>query len=87
MRILTILKQVPDSNAAIKIAGDGLRIETAGLKLVMNPFDEFAVEQAVRLREQGLPVEEIAALAIGGDKVADILRPALAILTFSVRTP
>ena len=78
MRILTVLKQVPDSNASIKIAGDGVGIETAGLKLVMNPFDEFAVEQAVRLREKGLPVEEIVALAFGGEKAAEILRPALA---------
>ena len=47
MRILTVIKQVPDSNASIKIGEDGRSIETAGLKLVLNPFDEFAVEQAV----------------------------------------
>ncbi|MCG3137420.1 MAG: Electron transfer flavoprotein subunit beta [Phycisphaerae bacterium] len=78
MRILTIVKQVPDSNATIKIAASGTAIETAGLKLVMNPFDEFAVEQAIQLREKGQPVEEIVALTIGDDKAAEILRTALA---------
>jgi len=78
MRILTVIKQVPDSNASIKIADDGKSIASAGLKLVLNPFDEFAVEQAVRLREQKLPVEEIVALAIGTEKASEILRTALA---------
>ena len=78
MRILTVIKQVPDSNATIKIAPDAKGIETARLKQVMNPFDEFAVEQAVQLREQGLPVEEIAALALGSEKATEILRTALA---------
>lgn len=76
MRILTVLKQVPDSNAAIKISAGAL--DTAGLKLVLNPFDEFAVEQAVQLREKGQPVEEIVALTAGPDKAAEILRTALA---------
>ncbi len=78
MRILTVIKQVPDSNATIRIAGDGKGIETTGLKLVMNPFDEFAVEQAVQLREKGLPVEEIVALTIGTEKASEIMRTALA---------
>ena len=78
MRILTVIKQVPDSNASIKIGGDGRSIETAGLKLVLNPFDEFAVEQAVQLREKDLPVEEIVALTIGSGKSGEILRTALA---------
>lgn len=78
MRILTLIKQVPDSTAAIKPTADGSAIETKGVKFVMNPFDEFAVEQAVQLREQGLPVDEIVALAIGPEKASDILRPALA---------
>lgn len=78
MRILTVLKQTPDSTATIKPSADGSGIETKGLKFVMNPFDEFAVEQAVQLREKGQDVEEIVALAIGGEKVAEVLRPALA---------
>ncbi len=78
MRILAVVKQVPDSNAVVKLAPDHKSIDTTGLKLVLNPFDEFAVEQAVRLREQGLPVEEIVVMTIGGVKAADILRTALA---------
>ena len=78
MRILTVIKQVPDSNASIKIGGDGRSIVIAGLKLVLNPFDEFAIEQAVRLREKDLPVEEIVALTIGAGKSGEILRTALA---------
>ena len=78
MRILTVIKQVPDSSASIKIAGDGKSIEKAGLKLVLNAFDEYAVEQAVQLREKGQPVDEIVALTIGGAKAAEVLRTALA---------
>lgn len=78
MRILTVIKQVPDSNASLKVADDGRTVDPKGLKLVLNPFGEFAVEQAVRLREQGLEVEEIVALTIGGDKAAEALRTALA---------
>jgi electron transfer flavoprotein beta subunit len=78
MRILTVIKQVPDSNATIKVGADGKGIDPKGVKQVMNPFDEFAVEQAVQLREKGLPVEEIVALVLGGDKAADVLRTALA---------
>jgi electron transfer flavoprotein beta subunit len=78
MRILTVIKQVPDSSATIKVTADGKGIETTGVKHVMNPFDEFAVEQAVQLREQGLPVEEIVTLVLGGEKATDVLRTALA---------
>ncbi len=78
MRILTVIKQVPDSNAAIKVKGDGSGIETAGLKQVCDPFDEFGVELAIQLREKGNDVEEIVAICVGGDKAAEALRTALA---------
>jgi len=78
MRILTVTKQVPDSNASIKIAGDGKSIETQNLKLVMNAFDEYAVEQAIQLREKGQPVDEIVTMTIGSAKAGEILRTALA---------
>ena len=78
MRILTVIKQVPDSNATIKVAGGGAGIETAGLKLVLNPFDEFGVEQAVQLKEKRGDVEEVVALTLGDDKAAEVLRTALA---------
>lgn len=78
MRILTLIKQVPDSNAVIRVLPDGSGIETAGLKLVLNPFDEFAVELALRLREGRSDVEDIAAMILGPDKAAEALRTALA---------
>ena len=78
MRILTVIKQVPDSNAVIKVKGDGSGIESAGLKLVCDPFDEFGVELAIQLREKRGDVEDIAVLCLGPDKASDAMRTALA---------
>jgi electron transfer flavoprotein beta subunit len=49
VRILTMAKQVPDSNATIKIKADGSDIELSGLKMLLDPFDEFGVELAIQL--------------------------------------
>ncbi len=78
MRILTVVKQVPDSNASLKVKSDGSGLDDAGLKLVPDPFDEFGVELALQLREKRGDVEEIVALTIGPDKAAEALRVALA---------
>lgn len=78
MRILTIVKQVPDSNAAVKVAADGKSIEQAGLKLVPDPLDEFGVELAVQLKEKRGDVSEIVAMTLGPEKAAETLRVALA---------
>ncbi len=78
MRILTIVKHVPDSNAAIKVLADGSGIDQTGLKLVPDPFDEFGVELAVQLRERRGDVKEIVAMTLGPDKAAEALRLALA---------
>jgi len=78
MRLLVIVRRVPDSRAALKVRADGSGIETAGLKYVCDPFDEFGIEQAVQLKEQRSDIEEIVALGIGGDEAADVLRHALA---------
>lgn len=78
MRILTIVRRVPDSRAALKVRGDGSGIETAGLKYVCDPFDEFGVEQAVQLKEQRSDVEEVVVLGVGGEEVSEALRHALA---------
>lgn len=78
MRILTVAKQVPDSNATIKVLPDGSGIDTAGVKLVIDPFDEFGVELALQLREKRKDVSEIVALTLGTDKAAEALRVALA---------
>jgi electron transfer flavoprotein beta subunit len=78
VRILTVIKQVPDSNAAVKVKGDGSGIETAGLKMVCDPFDEFGVELAVQLREKRGDVDEIVAICLGPDKASESIRTALA---------
>jgi len=78
LRILTVVKQVPDSNAALKVLPDGSGIDRAGVKLVLDPFDEFGVELAVQLREKRGDVKEIVAVTLGGDKAAEALRVALA---------
>jgi electron transfer flavoprotein beta subunit len=78
LRILTLVKQVPDSNAAIKVLPDGTGIDPSGLKLVADPFDEFGVEFAVQLRERRGDVKEIVAMTLGSEKAAEALRVALA---------
>lgn len=78
MRILTVIKQVPDSNATIKVAADGKGIDLAGVKLVCDPFDEFGVELAIQLREKRGDVEEIVVICVGGEKAGEAMRTALA---------
>lgn len=78
MRILTIVKYVPDSNAAMKVRPDGAGIDQTGLKYVADPFDEFGVELAVQLREKRGDVSEIVALTLGPEKAGETLRVALA---------
>ena len=79
MRIAVVTRQVPDSNAIIKVKSDGTGIELAGVKLVMDPFDEFGIEQAIRLRESRQDVDEIVVNSKGSGKTAEVLRTALAI--------
>lgn len=79
MKILVLIKQVPDSTTAIKIRPDGEDIERGGVKFVVNPFDEFAIELAVRIREARQDVQTITALTVGPATAAEALRTALAI--------
>ncbi len=78
MRILTVVKQVPDSNATIKVLPDESGIDQTGLKLVADPFDEFGIELAIQLREKRSDVTEVVALTLGPDKAGEALRVALA---------
>ncbi len=78
MRILCVVKQVPDSNAPLKVLPDGSGIDQAGVKLVVDPFDEFGVELAVQLKEKRSDVNEVVALTLGPDKASEALRIALA---------
>jgi len=77
MKILVVVKQVPDSTTVIRIGPDGKDIDRAGVKMVVNPFDEFAIEQAVRLREARSDVESITALIVGPAQASEALRTCL----------
>ncbi|MCH8274500.1 MAG: electron transfer flavoprotein subunit beta/FixA family protein [Armatimonadetes bacterium] len=77
MRILVPLKRVPDPYARIRLNADGSDIETTGLKFEINPFDEIAVEEAVRIKERATC--EIVVVSIGKPVCEEQLRKALAI--------
>ena len=79
MKILVVVKQVPDSTTVIRIGPDGKDIDRASVKMVVNPFDEFAIEQAVRLREARSDVESITALIVGPAQASEALRTVLAV--------
>jgi len=79
MKILVVVRQVPDSTTNIKIRPDGQDIERGGIKMVVNPFDEFAIEQGVLLREKRKDVESVTALVVGPAKASEALRTALAV--------
>ena len=78
MRMLTVVKRVPDSRAAVKVRADGGGIETGGLKHVCDPFDEFGVAQPVLLKGQRADVEQITAMAGGPAETVEVLRYAVA---------
>ncbi|MEM1371769.1 MAG: electron transfer flavoprotein subunit beta/FixA family protein [Pseudomonadota bacterium] len=78
MKLLVPVKRVVDYNVKIRVKSDGSGIELANVKMSMNPFDEIAVEEAVRLKEKGTATE-IVAVTIGPTKAQDVLRTALAI--------
>jgi electron transfer flavoprotein beta subunit len=77
MKILVPVKRVVDYNVRIRVRPDGSGVETAGVKMSMNPFDEIAVEEAVRIKEKGV-ASEVVAVSIGVDAAQDVLRSALA---------
>ena len=62
MKILVPVKRVVDYNVKVRVKADGTGVETAGVKMSMNPFDEIAIEEAVRLKEKGIATEIIADL-------------------------
>ncbi len=77
MKILVCIKRVIDYNVRIRVKADGSGVETANVKMSMNPFDEIAVEEAVRLKEKGIATE-VVAVTIGIEAALDVLRSALA---------
>ncbi len=78
MKIVVPVKRVVDYNVKIRVKPDGSGIELANVKMSMNPFDEIAVEEAVRLKEKG-KATEVVIVSIGGPKSQETIRTALAI--------
>lgn len=77
MKILVSVKRVVDYNVRIRVKADGSGVELANVKMSMNPFDEIAVEEAVRLKEKGVATE-VVVCAMGSDGAQEQLRSALA---------
>jgi electron transfer flavoprotein beta subunit len=77
MKILVPVKRVVDFNVKIRVKADGSGVELANVKMSMNPFDEIAVEEAIRLKEQGKATEIVVA-SIGPQQAAETIRTALA---------
>jgi len=77
MKVLVAVKRVIDYNVKIRVKPDGSGIETNNVKMSMNPFDEIAVEEAVRLKE-GRKIDEIVAVSIGTQQCQETLRTAFA---------
>lgn len=77
MKILVPVKRVIDYNVKVRVKSDETGVDLANVKMSMNPFDEIAVEEAVRLKEAGT-AEEIVAVSIGPEKAQDQIRQALA---------
>ena len=77
MKILVPVKRVVDYNVKIRVKPDGSGVELANVKMSMNPFDEIAVEEAIRLKEAG-KASEIIAVSIGPQQAAETIRTALA---------
>ena len=78
MKILVAVKRVVDYNVKVRVKADGSGVETADVKFSMNPFDEIAVEEAVRLKEKGIATE-VVAVSLGVAQCQETLRTALAV--------
>ncbi|RZL55145.1 MAG: electron transfer flavoprotein subunit beta/FixA family protein [Variovorax sp.] len=78
MKVLVPVKRVVDYNVKVRVKSDGSGVDIANVKMSMNPFDEIAVEEAVRLKEKGV-VTEIVAVSCGDTKCQETLRTAMAI--------
>ena len=78
MKVLVPIKRVVDYNVKVRVKSDGSGVDIANVKMSMNPFDEIAVEEAVRLREKGV-VTEVIAVSCGVQQCQETLRTAMAI--------
>jgi len=78
MKALVAVKRVVDYNVKVRVKGDGTGVDIANVKMSMNPFDEIAVEEAVRLKEKGV-ISEVIAVSCGVAQCQETLRTAMAI--------
>jgi electron transfer flavoprotein beta subunit len=78
LKVLVPVKRVVDYNVKVRVKSDGTGVDIANVKMSMNPFDEIAVEEAVRLKEKGI-VTEVIAVSCGDAKCQETLRTAMAI--------
>jgi electron transfer flavoprotein beta subunit len=78
VKVLVPIKRVVDFNVKVRVKPDGTGVDTANVKMSMNPFDEIAVEEAVRLKEQGIATE-VVAVSCGPTACQETLRTALAL--------
>src|SRR5258708_22941555 len=77
MKVLVPVKRVVDYNVKVRVKSDGSGVELDNVKMSMNPFDEIAVEEAIRLKERGI-VTEIVTVSIGSFACQETLRTAMA---------
>ena len=77
MKSIVCIKRVPDSEARVRVSADGKAIDPSGVKYVINPYDEFALEEALRLKEQA-GEGNVTAITVGPDDARETLRSALA---------
>ncbi len=77
MKILVALKQVPDTETKVKVAADGRSLDPTDVKWITSPYDEYALEEAIRLKESAQA--EVTVVTLGDDKGKDVLRNALAL--------
>lgn len=77
MNIIVLMKQVPDTEASVEIAGSQDRLETGDLKWTINPYDEYALEEALQIKETSDGVT-VTVVSIGPDRVSEAIRVAYA---------
>jgi electron transfer flavoprotein beta subunit len=78
MKILVLIKQVPDTATQVKIGADSTAIDTAGVTWIVSPYDEYAVEEALRIKEKRGQGGEVVAVSLGPERVKEALRSCLA---------
>jgi electron transfer flavoprotein beta subunit len=78
MKILVLVKQVPDTATQMKVAADRRRIDTTGVTWIVSPYDEFAIEEALRIKEKRGQADEVVAVTLGPDRAKEALRSCLA---------